>query len=221
LGLDDIDRVVWTLSLAAIFVSAFASGNFDYRNEQVGTRQKGVAPTMKQNLYGMMAEFEQTEELLNAARAAFKAGYRKMDAYSPFPVEGVAEALGFEHTRVPLVVVIGGITGAAMAYGMQYYSAVWDYPLNIGGRPLHSWPSFIPITFELMVLFAAVAAVFGMLLMNGLPKPYHPVFNVPAFKLASQTRFFLCLQATDPQFGERTKYFLSGLNPIAIHEVES
>ena len=176
---------------------------------------------MNQNLYGLMAEFEQTEELLNAARAAFKAGYRKMDAYSPFPVEGVAEALGFEHTRVPLVVLIGGIMGAAIAYGMQYYSAVWDYPLNIGGRPLHSWPSFIPITFELTVLFAAIAAVFGMLLMNGLPKPYHPVFNVTAFKLASQTRFFLCLQATDPQFGERTKYFLAGLNPIAIHEVEA
>jgi hypothetical protein len=176
---------------------------------------------MKPDLYGFMAEFEQPAELLNAARAAHEAGYRKMDAYSPFPVEGAAEAIGFQHTRVPLVVLIGGIAGAGVAYGMQYYSAVWDYPLNIGGRPLHSWPSFIPITFELTVLFAAVAAVFGMLLMNGLPKPYHPVFNVPAFKLASQTRFFLCLQATDPQFGERTKYFLAGLNPIAVHEVES
>jgi len=175
---------------------------------------------MNPNLYGFMAEFEQPEELLNAARAAFKAGYRKMDAYSPFPVEGVAEALGFEHTRVPLVVLIGGITGGAVAYGMQYYSAVWDYPLNIGGRPLHSWPSFIPITFELTVLFAAFAAVFGMLLMNGLPKPYHPVFNVPKFKLASQTRFFLCLRATDAQFGEKAKRFLESLKPIAVHEVE-
>jgi hypothetical protein len=175
---------------------------------------------MNQNLYGLMAEFEQPEELLNAARAAFKAGYRKMDAYSPFPVEGVAEALGFEHTRVPLVVLIGGITGASVAYGMQYYSAVWDYPLNIGGRPLHSWPSFIPITFELTVLFAAVAAVFGMLLMNGLPKPYHPVFNAPEFKLATQTRFFLCLQATDPQFGENAKRFLESLKAVAVHEVE-
>jgi hypothetical protein len=175
---------------------------------------------MNPNLYGFMAEFEQPEELLNAARAAFEAGYRKMDAYSPFPVEGVAEALGFEHTRVPLVVLIGGITGAAVAYGMQYYSAVWDYPLNIGGRPLHSWPSFIPITFELTVLFAAFAAVFGMLLMNGLPKPYHPVFNAPGFKLASQTRFFLCLQATDAQFGEKAKRFLESLKPIAVHEVE-
>jgi len=176
---------------------------------------------MKPPLYGLMAEFEQPEELLNAARAAQRAGYQKMDAYSPFPVEGVAEAIGFKHTRVPMVVLIGGITGAGGAYGMQYYSAVRDYPLNIGGRPLHSWPSFIPITFELTVLFAAVAAVFGMLLMNGLPKPYHPVFNVPAFKLASQTRYFLCLQATDPQFGEETKHFLASLNPIAVHEVES
>ena len=176
---------------------------------------------MNQNLYGMMAEFEHPEELLNAARAAHQAGYREMDAYSPFPVEGAAEAIGFERTRVPLVVLIGGITGAGVAYGMQYYSAIWDYPLNIGGRPLHSWPSFIPITFELTVLFAAVAAVFGMLLMNGLPKPYHPVFNVPAFKLASQTRFFLCLQASDPQYGDKTKHFLTSLNPIAVHEVES
>ena len=176
---------------------------------------------MKPPLYGLMAEFEQPEELLNAARAAQRAGYRKMDAYSPFPVEGVAEAIGFKHTRVPLVVLTGGITGAGVAYGMQYYSAVRDYPLNIGGRPLHSWPSFIPITFELTVLFASVAAVFGMLLMNGLPKPYHPVFNVPAFKLASQTRFFLCLQAADPQFGGETEHFLASLNPIAVHEVES
>jgi hypothetical protein len=175
---------------------------------------------MNPNLYGFMAEFKQPEELLNAARAAFKAGYRKMDAYSPFPVEGVAEALGFDHTRVPLVVLIGGITGGAVAYGMQYYSAVWDYPLNIGGRPLHSWPSFIPITFELTILFAAFAAVFGMLLMNGLPKPYHPVFNAPEFKLASQTRFFLCLQATDAQFGEKAKRFLESLKPVAVHEVE-
>jgi hypothetical protein len=104
---------------------------------------------------------------------------------------------------------------------MQYYSVVRDYPLNIGGRPLHSWPSFIPITFELTVLFAAIAAVLGMLLMNGLPKPYHPVFNIAAFKLASQTRFFLCLQATDPQFDEKTTHFLASLNPIAVHEVES
>jgi hypothetical protein len=171
--------------------------------------------------YGLMAAFLHPEELLAAARAAHQAGYREMDAYSPFPVEGVAEALGFEHTRVSLVVLIGGMTGAVVAYGIQYYSAVRDYPLDVGGRPPHSWPSFIPITFELTILFAAFAAVFGMLLMNGLPKPYHPVFNAPEFKLASQTRFFLCLQATDPQFGEQTKAFLESLNPISVHEVAS
>lgn len=175
---------------------------------------------MTPTLYGVMAEFAQPEELLNAARAAYAAGYRKMDAYSPFPVEGVAEAIGFEHTRVSLVVLIGGITGAAVAYGMQYYSAVWDYPLNVGGRPLHSWPAFIPIIFELTILFAAFAAVFGMLLMNGLPRPYHPVFNTPDFKLASQTRFFLCLKASDSRFGEKTRLFLQSLKPIAVHEVE-
>jgi hypothetical protein len=176
---------------------------------------------MKQNLYGLMAQFATPEELLQAAQRAYNAGYRKMDAYSPSQVDGVAEAIGFTKTRVPLVVLIGGIVGAVTAYGMQYYSAVRDYPLNVGGRPLHSWPAFIPITFELTVLFAAFAAVIGMLAMNRLPKPYHPVFNVPEFKLASQTRFFLCLQADDPQFGQQSvQYFLESLGPLAIHEVE-
>jgi hypothetical protein len=176
---------------------------------------------MKSNLYGLMAEFASPEELLRAAQEAYDAGYRKMDAYSPSQVDGVAEAIGFKETRVPLVVLIGGIFGALTAYGMQYYSAVHGYPLNVGGRPLHSWPAFIPITFELTVLFAAFAAVFGMLLMNRLPKPYHPVFNVPQFKLASQTRFFLCLQADDLEFsGESAQRFLESLGPLAIHEVE-
>lgn len=175
---------------------------------------------MKTGLYGVMAEFAKPEELLQAARSAYAEGYRKMDAYSPFPVEGVAEAIGFEKTRVPMLVLVGGITGALIAYGMQYYSAVKDYPLNVGGRPLHSWPSFVPITFELMVLCAAFAAVFGMLIMNGLPRPYHPVFNVPEFKLASQTRFFLCIKVTEPKIVEQAKNFLSSLEPLAVHEVE-
>jgi hypothetical protein len=176
---------------------------------------------MKSNLYGLMAEFATPEELLRAAQGAYDAGYRKMDAYSPSQVDGVAEAIGFNKTRIPLVVLIGGIIGALTAYGMQYYSAVRDYPLNVGGRPLHSWPAFIPITFELTVLFAAFAAVFGMLAMNRLPKPYHPVFNVPEFKLASQTRFFLCLQADDLEFGEESaRRFLVSLGPLAIHEVK-
>jgi hypothetical protein len=176
---------------------------------------------MKPNLYGLMAEFANPEELLRAAQAAYDAGYRKMDAYSPSPIDGVAEAIGFTKTRVPLVVLIGGIIGAATAYGMQYYSAVRDYPLNVGGRPLHSWPAFVPITFELTVLFAAFAAVIGMLAMNRLPKPYHPVFNIPEFKLASQTRFFLCLEASDPRFSQQNaQHFLESLGPLAIHEVE-
>lgn len=176
---------------------------------------------MKPDLYGLMAEFQTPEELLKAARAAYEAGYRKMDAYSPSPVEGVAEAIGFTKTRVPLVVLIGGIIGAATAYGLQYYSAVRDYPLNVGGRPLHSWPAFVPITFELTVLFAAFAAVIGMLAMNGLPKPYHPVFNVPEFKQASQTRFFLCIKADDHVFHpDEVREFLLSLSPSVVTEVE-
>ena len=177
---------------------------------------------MSARLYGLLAEFETPDALLLAAQKAYATGYRKMDAYSPYPVEGLAEAIGFEKTRVPLVVLIGGIAGGLTAYAMQYYSAVWDYPLNVGGRPLHSWPAFIPITFELTVLFAAFAAVFGMLLMNGLPKPYHPVFNVPEFKLASQTRFFLCLEANDSQFRPaETRSFLETLGALAVREVEA
>lgn len=176
---------------------------------------------MNANLYGIMAEFGTPEQLLAAARAAHKAGYRKMDAYSPFAVEGVSEALGFTKTRVPLVVLIGGIIGGLTGYGMQWLSAVIDYPLNVGGRPLHSWPAFVPITFELTVLFAAIAGLVGMLAMNGLPKPYHPVFNVPEFKLASQTRFFLCIETDDHVFEAKEvhNFFLS-LGPIAVREVE-
>ncbi|PZR73783.1 MAG: DUF3341 domain-containing protein [Chthoniobacterales bacterium] len=169
-----------------------------------------------------MAEFGTPEQLLAVARAAYSAGYRRMDAYSPFAVEGLAEAIGFHKTRVPLVTLIGGILGGLTAYGMQWYSAVVDYPVNVGGRPLHSWPAFVPITFELTVLFAAFAAVLGMLAMNRLPKPYHPVFNVPEFKLASQTRFFLCIQSDDHVFNakEVREFFLS-LAPISILEVEN
>lgn len=176
---------------------------------------------MNANLYGIMAEFAQPEQLLLATRAAHQAGYRKMDAYTPYAVEGVAEALGFTKTRVPLIVLLGGIAGALTAYGMQWYSAVVDYPLNVGGRPLHSWPAFVPITFELTVLFAAIGGVIGMLAMNGLPKPYHPVFNVPEFKLASQTRFFLCIEADDRVFepDEVREFFLRHA-PISIREVE-
>ncbi len=174
-----------------------------------------------EGLYGIMAEFREPEQLLAAARAAYQAGYRKMDAYSPYAVEGVAEAIGFHKTRVPLLVLLGGICGAATAYLMQWYSATIDYRLNVGGRPPHSWPAFIPITFELTVLFAAIAGFIGMLALNGLPRPYHPVFNTPEFTLASQTRFFLCIEADDHVFQpEEVRQFFLSLGPEKVMEVE-
>jgi hypothetical protein len=172
-------------------------------------------------LYGLMAEFDGPGDLLEAARRAHEEGYRRMDAYSPFPVHGLAEAIGFRRTRLPLLVLLGGIAGGIGGYYLQYWIHVIDYPLNIGGRPLHSWPAFIPVTFELIILVAALAAVLGMLALNGLPMPYHPVFNVPAFELASRNRFFLCIEAADPKFDvDETRRFLQGLKPHGVYEVE-
>lgn len=175
---------------------------------------------MRQKLYGLMAEFENPDELLEAARKAHDAGYRRMDGYSPFPIEGLAEAIGFRRTWLPLIVLLGGIAGAAAGFGMQYYLSAIDYPLNIGGRPLNSWPAFIPITFELTILFAAISAVLGIVLMNGFPRPYHPVFNVENFALASRNRFFLCIESSDPKFDrEQTRLFLDSLKPHSVSEV--
>ena len=172
-------------------------------------------------LYGLMAEFGDSGELVAAARRAHAAGYRRMDAYSPLPIEGLAEAIGFRHTRLPLVVLVGGLAGCAGGFFMQYYLSVVAYPINVGGRPLNSWPSFIPITFELTVLVAALSAVLGMLALNGLPMPYHPVFNVPRFALATRDRFFLCIEARDPKFERAaTRRFLEGLQPRGVFEVE-
>ncbi len=172
-------------------------------------------------LYGVMAEFREPEQLLAAARAAYQAGYRKMDAYSPYAIEGVAEAIGFHKTKVPLIVLLGGITGGLTAYFMQWYSATIDYRLNVGGRPPHSWPAFVPITFELTILCAAIAGLIGMLWLNGLPRPYHPVFNAPEFLLASQTRFFLCIEADDHIFQlEDVRAFLNSLGAEKVMEVE-
>jgi hypothetical protein len=174
----------------------------------------------KPPIYGLLAEYTTPESLVEAAGRAYAEGYRKMDAYSPMPVEGLAEAIGFTHNRMPLIVLIGGLTGAATAYGMMYFSAVINYPFNIGGRGLHTWPAFVPITFELTILFAAFAAVLGMLGLNGLPMPYHPVFNAPGFAMASRNRFFLCIEARDPKFDPvATRRFLEGLGPKSVVEV--
>ena len=172
-------------------------------------------------VWGMLAEFERPEELVAAARRAREAGYRRMDGYSPFPIHGLSEALGFRPSKLPLVVLAGGIIGCATALGMQWFSSTVHYPMNVGGRPFASWPSFIPITFELTVLFAAGAAVFGMLGMNRLPMPYHPVFNAPRFAFASRDRFFLGVEAKDPKFDlANTRAFLNGLGAREVVEVE-
>lgn len=171
--------------------------------------------------YGLMAEFDSSEALLEAGRRAYAEGYRQMDAYTPFPIEGLAEAIGFRRTRLPLVVLVGGFLGAVGGFWMQYYISVIEYPLNVGGRPLNSWPAFIPVTFETTILLAALAAVIGMLALNRLPMPYHPVFNVPRFRLATRDRFFLCIEATDPKFDrDETRRLLESLGPLGVYDVE-
>lgn len=172
------------------------------------------------NLYGVIARFDTTETLLAAAQRAYARGYRRMDAFTPFPVEGLAAALGFKRNRIPLLVFIGALVGAVGAYVMQYYAAVIDYPINVGGRPLHSWPAFLPVTFELAILGGALAGFFGMLALNRLPEPYHPVFNAACFELASRNAFFLCIQADDVLFDlERTQAFLRSLGAQDVAQV--
>jgi hypothetical protein len=172
--------------------------------------------------YGMMAEFDSATALVAAARKTHEAGYRKIDAYSPFPVEELAEAIGFHTNRVALVTLIGAIIGGLSGYLMQYWISVIDYPVNIGGRPEHSWPSFIVITFEMTILFGGISAVFGMLALNGLPMPYHPVFNVPRFAMATKDRFFLIVFSTDAKYKPaEVRQFLEGLEPRSISEVPS
>jgi len=171
-------------------------------------------------LYGLLAEFESPERLREAAAAAHQAGYRRIDAFTPVPIEGLSEALGQIPTRLPLVTFLGGLIGGISGYALEYYAAVIAYPVNVGGRPLHSWPAFIPVTFEMTVLGAALSAVLGMLALNGLPRPHHPLFNVPQFLLASRDRFFLCIEARDPAFQfDATRQFLEGLHPRSVLEV--
>lgn len=172
-------------------------------------------------IYGLVAEFEAPEQLLEAAHRTREAGYSSIDAFSPMPIEGLAEAVGFHSTRLPLVVLLGGTFGAAFGFFLQWYANVVSFPLNADGKPHNSWPAFIPITFELTILFAALAATFGMLAMNGLPTPYHPLFNVPRFAMATRSRFFLCIKARDKRFDmAMTKQFLESLRPFGVYEAE-
>jgi hypothetical protein len=168
----------------------------------------------------VLAEFDSPTALVSAARAAHEKGYRKLDAYSPFPIEELSEALHLHHNKLPLIVLIGGILGGLGGYLLQYYVTVVEYPLNIAGRPLHSWPAYVVITFEMTILIASISAVLGLLALCGLPMPYHPTFNVPRFVQASRNRFFLCIEATDPLFDHaRTCEFLETLEPREVSEV--
>lgn len=172
-------------------------------------------------IYGLLAEFESPELVLEAARLTRDAGYTSVDAFSPIPVEGLAEAVGFHWTGLPIIVFVGGFLGGLTGFGMCWYANVISFPLDIAGKPYNSWPAWIPITFELTILGAALACVFGMLAMNGLPQPYHPVFNVAEFSRASTDRFFLCIKSRDKKFDlERTRAFLEGLDPNGVFEVE-
>jgi hypothetical protein len=175
----------------------------------------------RSHTYGVVGEFSTPQSLIQAAKQARQAGYTSIDAYTPFPVEGLNEALGLGRTLVPLVTLIGGLIGGLGGFGFQYWVSVIAYAENIGGRSLNSWPAFIPVTFELTVLGASLSAVFGMLAMNKLPQPHHPLFNVDRFqKHASVDRFFLCIQADDPKFGlADSARFLQGLNAEHVSEV--
>lgn len=174
-----------------------------------------------ESLYGVMAEFDAPERLLEAARKTRDAGYRSLDAYSPFPVHGLKEILGFKDRKIQATMLAGGLTGALAGFGMQTYATVFHYPLNIGGRPYFSWPAYIIVTFELTVLFAGLSGLLGLLIYNRLPRLHHPVFNVPAFERASRDRYFLLIKASDPRFRrDEARGFLSGLGPMEVSDVE-
>jgi len=171
-------------------------------------------------VFGLMAEFHTPEEVIVAAHEVHAAGYRNVDGYSPYPIEELAHALGIHHSPLPRLVLAGGIGGLLAGWGLEYWASVIEYPMNIGGRPFNSWPSFIVPAYETTILFAAGVAVLGMLALNGLPEPYHPVFNVPSFALASRDKFFICIEARDPRFDRTaTRKFLETLSK-EVYEVE-
>jgi hypothetical protein len=172
--------------------------------------------------YGLMAEFDDVNSAVAAARKVYAAGYRRINAYSPYPVEELSEAIGFHKNWVPAIVFIGGLTGCLAGFLLQYWTAAIDYPINVGGRPFLSLPAYIPIMFECTILFAAFSAVIGMLAMNGLPRPHHPVFNLPSFARATTDRFFVCIKSDDPKYShEGTKAFLASLGAREVSDVAS
>ena len=174
----------------------------------------------KRGLYGLLAEFDNPTDVVRAAERVYTEGYRQIDAYSPYPIEELSEAIGFHKNRVPLVVLIGGVLGASGGAALCYWVSAIAYAENIGGRPFWSWPAFIPVAYELTILLAAISAVLGMILMNGLPQPYHPVFNAPRFELASRDHFFLAIEAADPKFDlAQTRAFLATLGANEVVEV--
>jgi hypothetical protein len=181
-------------------------------------RRKGFPH--QDRLYGLVAEFDDAESLREAAHRMQEAGYRRTDAYTPYPVEGLAESLGMRRTYISLIVLLGGIAGGVGAFLLQAYLEGINYPLNVGGKPLFSWPAFVPVTFELTILVAAISAVLGMFLLNGLPQPYHPLFNLEQFARSTRDGFFLSIEARDPKFDpERTRAFLSSLSPREVYDV--
>lgn len=176
---------------------------------------------MENNIYGIMAEFDTPTQLVDAARKVRDAGYKKTDAFSPFPLHEIDEALGIKRSILPFLVFGGGITGLLTGLGLQWFVHVWEYPIIVGGRPFFSLPSFIPPSYELTILFASFTAVFGMLFLNGLPQPYHPVFNVPRFALATREKFFLLIERADPKFNyDETRNFMDGLGAQEVFDVE-
>lgn len=185
----------------------------------MSTNQPHVKLNELPGIHGVMAEFNSPEELIDAAKSAYSNGYRRMDAYTPLPIEGLAEAIGYKKNYVALIALIGGLCGAFGGFGFLYWISVIAYAHNVGGRPYNSWPAYIPISFECMILLSALSAVIGMMMMNGLPSPYHPVFNVSRFSRASVDRFFLCIESSDPKFGvNETQDFLKeiGGNEVSV-----